>query len=821
MAKKIEVIVDINTDSVEISSDKVLTLTEQLRILKKEIQKTAPGPEQDLLIGKFNDINDELDKTNLKSKEFLGALGSLPGPVGAFAGSLDGAVNMLRNFTSFSFKDIKSQLGGLGADFNKIIKNIGNLTGISKLYAATNVLVSNSLKAVGIASSTSSKGVQLFSKALIATGIGAIVVALGLLIANFDKVKKVVLNLIPGLAQVGEVFGKLIDTFTDFIGLTNESERAEAKRQATFAKAKANTDIVNQGIQREINLLKAKGATQEEIDKKEREIIQNQIKDLKKATDEKGLLYGEQATEYKDLVNKLAVIDETAKTAQREKDKKAGEQKAAENKKVSDQIAADTKTATDMLLNLQQENSVLIIEDERKRQDQELKNQKENEEKKIKALKLQDTMINGQLVTAEQLRQKLLEQVTQKFDSKNKEIEKKRKEEDLKSEKEFNVKVEEIRLAAIEDENQRAIEQRENKKTKDLADLEEDKEFIKKSEKEKAQIRKNIITTAERDVQKIKDDARKKEIDEILKLAQIEKGEQDSKFVRMMSGAANDLQLQRDLLEKKRIADEAYYTQQLSREGITTDQIKDLNDRKLADQILYTEKSNQIERDRVAVRQKVLDDIISIAGAETNVGRAALIAKQLLMAKELVMEVSRTITFSTQAAARSVVAVAEGTAQTAKIGFPQNIPMLIGYAAQAVAIIAAIRSAVRGAKSAGSEGVEGGGAPAAPNLGRNYEDGGMIGGKRHAQGGTMIEAEAGEAIMTRGAVTMFGPLLSNLNQMGGGTSFGNALTTRFDMPSVSQPAQEKSPVIMKTYVVSNELTTESEKLARLKDLSTL
>jgi hypothetical protein len=120
---------------------------------------------------------------------------------------------------------------------------------------------------------------------------------------------------------------------------------------------------------------------------------------------------------------------------------------------------------------------------------------------------------------------------------------------------------------------------------------------------------------------------------------------------------------------------------------------------------------------------------------------------------------------------------------------------------------------------------DGGGGEAAGNsaasLGKNYADGGMIGGKRHAQGGTMIEAEAGEAIMTRGAVTMFGPLLSNLNQMGGGTSFGNALTTRPDMPSVSQPAQDKSPVIMKTYVVSNELTTEAEKQARLKDLSTL
>jgi hypothetical protein len=217
---------------------------------------------------------------------------------------------------------------------------------------------------------------------LIATGIGAIVVALGLLIANFDKVKKVILNLIPGLAQVGEFFGDLIDTFTDFIGVTNEAERAEARRQATFAKAKANTDIVNQGIQREINLLKAKGATQEEIDKKERQMIQNQINDLTKATDEKGLLYGEQATQYKDLVNQLAVIDEEAKTRQREKDKKAGEERAAENKKTNDKIIADNKTADDTLLNLQNENSILLIEDERKRQDKELENSKKSEQHK-------------------------------------------------------------------------------------------------------------------------------------------------------------------------------------------------------------------------------------------------------------------------------------------------------------------------------------------------------------------------------------------------------------------------------------------------------
>ena len=64
-----------------------------------------------------------------------------------------------------------------------------------------------------------------------------------------------------------------------------------------------------------------------------------------------------------------------------------------------------------------------------------------------------------------------------------------------------------------------------------------------------------------------------------------------------------------------------------------------------------------------------------------------------MVAKELLMEAKKTITFAAQGAARSTVAIAEGTAQTAKIGFPQNIPMLIGYAAQAFGIISAIKSA--------------------------------------------------------------------------------------------------------------------------------
>ena len=49
------------------------------------------------------------------------------------------------------------------------------------------------------------------------------------------------------------------------------------------------------------------------------------------------------------------------------------------------------------------------------------------------------------------------------------------------------------------------------------------------------------------------------------------------------------------------------------------------------------------------------------------------------------------------AVAKGKIAVAEGTAETAKVGFPQNIPLLIGFAVQAVSIISAITNATSAA----------------------------------------------------------------------------------------------------------------------------
>jgi len=168
--------------------------------------------------------------------------------------------------------------------------------------------------------------------------------------------------------------------------------------------------------------------------------------------------------------------------------------------------------------------------------------------------------------------------------------------------------------------------------------------------------------------------------------------------------------------------------EQLEVEGIKLENLEIINhaQRKLDEDLLIQQLANIDKLNQAKAMQ--LDNLIAIAGAETKVGRGLLIAKQILAAKELIMEAKKTVTFATLKASESTVAIAAGTAKTAAVGFPQNIPLLIAYAVQAAGIIAAVVSAVRGAKKAGkgvggdiptpSTSVSGGrgATPAAPSL---------------------------------------------------------------------------------------------------------
>jgi hypothetical protein len=98
------------------------------------------------------------------------------------------------------------------------------------------------------------------------------------------------------------------------------------------------------------------------------------------------------------------------------------------------------------------------------------------------------------------------------------EQQKKITEDNLKAQKDFVEKSKAIKNQAIKDETDKAIADRQAKYEKDLADLEADKEFIKKSEEEKAELRKALQTSLDNDLTKIKTDARVKALNDDLTL---------------------------------------------------------------------------------------------------------------------------------------------------------------------------------------------------------------------------------------------------------------------------------------------------------------
>jgi len=128
-----------------------------------------------------------------------------------------------------------------------------------------------------------------------------------------------------------------------------------------------------------------------------------------------------------------------------------------------------------------------------------------------------------------------------------------------------------------------------------------------------------------------------------------------------------------------------------------------------------------------------LDAVIDAAGAETKVGKALFLAKQAIRIQEQIEQAKATLQELGLIAAKSVADTASGAASTAKVGFPQNIPLLIAFAGQAAGIISSIKSAVGAAKgqasAMGASGGSGGSisAPSIPTIATQAPDFNVVG----------------------------------------------------------------------------------------------
>ena len=172
--------------------------------------------------------------------------------------------------------------------------------------------------------------------AIIATGVGALAVGLGLLIANFDKVKEAINNLFPSLGEFANKLKLVVQGFTDLIGLTSQAKRdAEA-----FANA---TKLEIDALDNKIKILQSLEGKELEIYNAKKERIEKEISLIKGAT-------AEEIKNKKALEAELIVLDNN----EANRKKKKAEQDEADRLKEQERNLASIKANEDFDLQLQQ-----------------------------------------------------------------------------------------------------------------------------------------------------------------------------------------------------------------------------------------------------------------------------------------------------------------------------------------------------------------------------------------------------------------------------------------------------------------------------------
>ena len=199
--------------------------------------------------------------------------------------------------------------------------------------------------------------------AIIATGYGALVVGIGLLIANFEKVKETLSNLFPGLIEFGNQIKNIVQGITDFVGITSEAARAQDDLKLAL-------ETSNKAIDNQIKILEAQGGKEEEIYKQKRDRINNQIQLIKGTTQEELQARADLNTELQVLeINEANRIKKANETAAKERADRIKKEEAEEKARL-EKAEADARAYEEFDTQLQQR--LMQLDEERAAKKREL-----------------------------------------------------------------------------------------------------------------------------------------------------------------------------------------------------------------------------------------------------------------------------------------------------------------------------------------------------------------------------------------------------------------------------------------------------------------
>ena len=266
MAQNLDLNINVNTDQAgksigslkaqlrEAQAD-VVALSDKFGATSKEAIEAAKRAAE--LRDRIGDARALTEAFNPDAK-FKALTASLSGVAGGFA-AVQGAMALF---------------GSESEDLQKTLVKVQSAMALSQGLQAVGESI-DSFKQLGAVIKT--QVVSAFSTlrgAIIATGVGALAVALGLIIANFDKIKETLTNLFPGLIEFGNQVKSIVQGITDFVGITSKAARAQDDLKLAL-------ETSNKAIDNQIKILEAQGGKEEEIYEQKKQRINNQIKLIK------------------------------------------------------------------------------------------------------------------------------------------------------------------------------------------------------------------------------------------------------------------------------------------------------------------------------------------------------------------------------------------------------------------------------------------------------------------------------------------------------------------------------------------------------------
>ena len=261
----------------------VTVLSEKFGATSKEAIEAAKRAAQ--LKDAIGDAKALTDAFNPDAK-FKALSSSLSGVAGGFA-AVQGALGLL---------------GQEGEDVQKTLVKVQSALALSQGLQTVGESIDSFKQLSAVVKNTVGGAFKSLKSAIISTGIGALVVAVGLLIANFDEVKKVVLKLFPGLEKLGSFVTNLVNKFTDFVGITSQAER---NLDALEKKTKRG----NEEIQNRIKVLQAQGGQEKEVYQLSKKLADDELNFLREKLKTKGKLSEEELKQFRDLQNQKLVLD--------------------------------------------------------------------------------------------------------------------------------------------------------------------------------------------------------------------------------------------------------------------------------------------------------------------------------------------------------------------------------------------------------------------------------------------------------------------------------------------------------------------------------